>query len=1293
MTSSGNRTSPASYTSILPLTNVKYADRGHYTCVSSVNNTGFDGRSHMIRNVNATVKLSILVPPQISTGPNNVALVEGSSSSFICTSYGYPSPNIEWYHDGVQLPHTQINTTMTSSGNRTSPASYTSILPLTNVKYADRGHYTFVSRVNNTGFDGSSHMIHTVNATVMLSILVPPQISTGPNNVALVEGSSSSSFTCTSYGYPSPNIEWYHDGVQLPHTQINTTMTSSGNRTSPASYTSILPLTNVKYADRGHYTFVSRVNNTGFDGSSHMIHTVNATVMLSILVPPQISTGPNNVALVEGSSSSSFTCTSYGYPSPNIEWYHDGVQLPHTQINTTMTSSGNRTSPASYTSILPLTNVKYADRGHYTFVSRVNNTGFDGSSHMIHTVNATVMLSILVPPQISTGPNNVALVEGSSSSSFTCTSYGYPSPNIEWYHDGVQLPHTQINTTMTSSGNRTSPASYTSILPLTNVKYADRGHYTFVSRVNNTGFDGSSHMIHTVNATVMLSILVPPQISTGPNNVALVEGSSSSSFTCTSYGYPSPNIEWYHDGVQLPHTQINTTMTSSGNRTSPASYTSILPLTNVKYADRGHYTFVSRVNNTGFDGSSHMIHTVNATVMLSILVPPQISTGPNNVALVEGSSSSSFTCTSYGYPSPNIEWYHDGVQLPHTQINTTMTSSGNRTSPASYTSILPLTNVNYADRGHYTCVSSVNNTGFDGSSHMIHTVNATVMLSILGKIFSAAVFLGIGGNNLGSLGRNRPKPLEPAPDPGTPPIMFALHNAPMSVDQAAVPSVADVVQTASNTVTHHPPQVDSGPMDISLMQPALPPMAAPMAITLESSSIVPTVPRKLLDKITRGEYINGGNNLGSLGRNRPKPLEPAPDPGTPPIMFALHNAPMSVDQAAVPSVADVVQTASNTVTHHPPQVDSGPMDISLMQPALPPMAAPMAITLESSSIVPTVPLPKNNGKLHLIHHLSYPDRMSVNDGNNKDSFSLHYVTVDDAIELLQRQGTGALMAKLDIRNAFRLVPVAPTAYHLLGFQWQGQFYYDKRLNVVLSVFRYLGVPIADEKTVGPTSCLTFLGIELDSVQKVARLPQDKVDDIRFRLLAFRQRQSCRLRELEQLLGKLNFASRVITPGRTFMRRLYDAMLNVSKPYHRIRLSPECHLDLLWWSHLLDGLNGKSFFLDLQETLASDILIEADASGAIGHGAVYGTHWFADTWSPQHTPLCITFKDLYPISIACATWGHQWCRQRIRFHTDNEDVTAVLKSGTSRCPNVMSLLRRLFFICAKGNFMVTARHIP
>ena len=88
---------------------------------------------------------------------------------------------------------------------------------------------------------------------------------------------------------------------------------------------------------------------------------------------------------------------------------------------------------------------------------------------------------------------------------------------------------------------------------------------------------------------------------------------------------------------------------------------------------------------------------------------------------------------------------------------------------------------------------------------------------------------------------------------------ISARQDPDGHDQAAVPSAADVVQTASNAVNKHPPQVDSGPMDISLMQPALPPIAAPMANTRESSSIVPTVPRKLLDKITRCEYIEPEN--------------------------------------------------------------------------------------------------------------------------------------------------------------------------------------------------------------------------------------------------------------------------------------------------------------------------------------------------------------------------------------------------------------------------------------------------
>lgn len=50
----------------------------------------------------------------------------------------------------------------------------------------------------------------------------------------------------------------------------------------------------------------------------------------------------------------------------------------------------------------------------------------------------------------------------------------------------------------------------------------------------------------------------------------------------------------------------------------------------------------------------------------------------------------------------------------------------------------------------------------------------------------------------------------------------------------------------------------------------------------------------------------------------------------------------------------------------------------------------------------------------------------------------------------------------------------------------------KQLDIFLSLCGYLGIPIAPEKTCGPSTILSFAGIELDTVQSQARLPQDKL---------------------------------------------------------------------------------------------------------------------------------------------------------------------------------------------------------
>ena len=75
---------------------------------------------------------------------------------------------------------------------------------------------------------------------------------------------------------------------------------------------------------------------------------------------------------------------------------------------------------------------------------------------------------------------------------------------------------------------------------------------------------------------------------------------------------------------------------------------------------------------------------------------------------------------------------------------------------------------------------------------------------------------------------------------------------------------------------------------------------------------------------------------------------------------------------------------------------------------------------------------KEPGCFRLIHHLSYPEGESVNDGIPPDCCSVQYASVDDAVELVRKAGPGAAMAKADIESAFKLLPVHPDSFHLLG---------------------------------------------------------------------------------------------------------------------------------------------------------------------------------------------------------------------------------------------------------------------
>ena len=67
--------------------------------------------------------------------------------------------------------------------------------------------------------------------------------------------------------------------------------------------------------------------------------------------------------------------------------------------------------------------------------------------------------------------------------------------------------------------------------------------------------------------------------------------------------------------------------------------------------------------------------------------------------------------------------------------------------------------------------------------------------------------------------------------------------------------------------------------------------------------------------------------------------------------------------------------------------------------------------------------------------LSSPEGQKVNDRIQPDLCSLTYVSVDDAARIIVQAGRGALLAKVDIKSAYWLVPVHPEDRLLLGMAW------------------------------------------------------------------------------------------------------------------------------------------------------------------------------------------------------------------------------------------------------------------
>ena len=105
-------------------------------------------------------------------------------------------------------------------------------------------------------------------------------------------------------------------------------------------------------------------------------------------------------------------------------------------------------------------------------------------------------------------------------------------------------------------------------------------------------------------------------------------------------------------------------------------------------------------------------------------------------------------------------------------------------------------------------------------------------------------------------------------------------------------------------------------------------------------------------------------------------------------------------------------------------------------------------------------------------------------------------------------------------------------------------------------------------------------------------------------------------------------------------------------------------------------------------------VTSDASGSWGCGAgMDSSHWFQVEWPESWSGVSIAAKEMVPVVISAAVWGHQWAKCGVLVRLDNMVVVHCLASGAVRDPLLMHLLHCLHLVTATHQIGIEAKHVP
>ncbi len=282
-----------------------------------------------------------------------------------------------------------------------------------------------------------------------------------------------------------------------------------------------------------------------------------------------------------------------------------------------------------------------------------------------------------------------------------------------------------------------------------------------------------------------------------------------------------------------------------------------------------------------------------------------------------------------------------------------------------------------------------------------------------------------------------------------------------------------------------------------------------------------------------------------------------------------------------------------------------------------------------------------------------------------------------------------------------LVPLREAGIRILNYldDWlilaQSRELLCEHRDMVLSHLSRLGLQVNREKSkLSTTQRISFLGMELDSVNLTARLSEERAQSMLRCLESLQRKRAVPLKHFQRLLGHMA-SSAAITPlgllhMRPLQRWLYDRVPRWAWRHgtYRVSLTPSCRRTFSPWSDLAFLWAGVPL-----KQVSRHIVVSTDAS-ATGWGAMCNGQAAAGLWTGPQLQWHINCLELLAIWLALRRFRTLLHEKHVLVRSDNTATVAYIKhQGGLRSRRMSQLARHLLLWSQKHLRSLRAVHVP